>query len=169
MKSVVLLRQSAAHHQLFNFAPSITQFILKKKKKSTCYSQEYTNIYHSCPCSLQNQLQKLTAHYLQILPRYIKELYHLAHCPPASVITQCSAQLAALSLLRSPPASNPETPQVPRAGSYRVFALEFQQKGVSSSCEGTSFCFLKKAHHQSAAHAAKQRATKSYLANGFNL
>lgn len=134
MKSVVLLRQSAAHHQLFNFAPSITQFILKKKK-STCYSQEYTNIYHSCRCSLQNQLQKLTAHYLQIQPRHIKELYHLAHCPPASVITQRCAQLAPLSLLRSPPASNP------RAGSHRVFASEFQQKGVSSSCEGTSFCF----------------------------
>lgn len=72
VKSVVLLRQSAAHNQLFIFAPSITQFILKKKK-STCYSQEYTNIYHSFPCSLQNQLQKLTAHYVQILPKYIKE------------------------------------------------------------------------------------------------
>lgn len=71
LKSVVLLRQSAAHNQLFIFAPSITQFILKKK--STCYSQEYTNIYHSFSCSLQNQLQKLTAHYLQILSKYIKE------------------------------------------------------------------------------------------------
>lgn len=72
LKSVVLPRQSAAHNQLFIFAPSITQFILKKKK-STCYSQEYTNIYHSFPCSLQNQLQKLTAHYVQILSKYIKE------------------------------------------------------------------------------------------------
>ena len=72
LKSVVLLRQSAAHNQLFIFAPSITQFIVKKKK-STCYFQEYTNIYHSFSCSLQNQLQKLTAHYVQILPKYIKE------------------------------------------------------------------------------------------------
>lgn len=72
VKSVVLLRQSAAHNQLVIFAPSITQFVLKKKK-STCYSQEYTNIYHSFPCSLQNQLQKLTAHYVQILPKYRME------------------------------------------------------------------------------------------------
>lgn len=73
MKSVVLLRQSAAHNQLFIFAPSITQFILKKTKKSTCCSQEYTNIYHSFHSSLQNQLQKLTAHYVQILSKYITE------------------------------------------------------------------------------------------------
>lgn len=32
LKSVVLLRQSAAHNQRLIFAPSITQFILKKKK-----------------------------------------------------------------------------------------------------------------------------------------
>lgn len=49
LKSVVLPRQSAAHNQLLVFAPSISQLILKKKKKktSTWYSQEYTNIYHS--------------------------------------------------------------------------------------------------------------------------
>lgn len=41
VKSVVLLRQSAAHHQLFNFAPSITQFILKKKKKHLLFSGIY--------------------------------------------------------------------------------------------------------------------------------
>lgn len=46
LKSVVLPRQSAAHNQLFAFAPSITQHTLKTKT-STWYSQEYTNIYHS--------------------------------------------------------------------------------------------------------------------------
>lgn len=68
LKSVVLLRQSAAHNQLFIFCTKHNS-VHTKETKSTCYSQEYTNIYHSFPCSLQNQLQKLTAHYVQILPK----------------------------------------------------------------------------------------------------
>lgn len=72
LKSVVLLRQSAAHYQLLIFAPSITQLILKKKNKHLLFS----GIYKYLPQfsrSLQNQLQKLTAHYVQTLPEYTEE------------------------------------------------------------------------------------------------
>lgn len=72
LKSVVLLRQSAAHYQLLIFAPSITQLILKKKNKHLLFS----GIYKYLPQfsrSLQNQLQKLTAHYVQTLPKYTEE------------------------------------------------------------------------------------------------
>lgn len=98
LKSVVLLRQSAAHNQLLVFAPSITQLILKKKNKHLVFS----GIYKYLPQfsrSLQNQLQKLTAHYVQTLPKTTEE-------PPRGTLTQHPWVIAwsRLSSLRSPPA-----------------------------------------------------------------
>lgn len=73
LKSVVLPRQSAAHHQLLAFAPSITQHILQKKKNKHLV---FSGIYKYLPQfsrSLQNQLQKLTAHYVHPLSQHTEE------------------------------------------------------------------------------------------------
>lgn len=98
LESVVLLRQSAAHNQLLVSAPSITQLILKKKNKHLVFS----GIYKYLPqfsCSLQNQLQKLTAHYVQTLPKTTEE-------PSRGTLTQHPwiFSWSCLSSLHSPPA-----------------------------------------------------------------
>lgn len=112
VKSVVLLRQSAAHNQLFIFAPSITQFILKKKKHLL-----FSGIYKYLPQfsllitkSVTKAYSTLCTNSTQIHKGAI--IWHTAQQHQSSL-------KAAVSLLRGPPASNSEKLQVSHAQCHK--------------------------------------------------
>lgn len=128
LKSVVLPRQSAAHHQLLVFAPSITQLILKKKKKK-----------NQAPGILRN-IQIFTTVFSLITKSVTKAYSTLctnSRQKQGGAIPWHSDTASMVSSLRSPPA-----PQLSRAVPpiNRLWA-GFQQDGASSSCAGTSFCY----------------------------
>lgn len=151
LKSVVLPRQSAAHHQLLAFAPSITQHILQKKKTSTWYSQEYTNIYHS-----------FLAHY-KISYKSLQHIMYTLY--PNTRRSHPGHRHSARHRLELPSSRSPPTPPVSRSAITRLWVV-FQQEGASSSCEGTSFCYLKEAYRQSLAGI---RSQSKVPASGSNL
>lgn len=107
LKSVVLPRQSAARNQLLAFAPSGTQHILKKKT-STWYSQEYTNIYHSFLTHYKISYKSLQHIMYTLYPNTRRS--HPAHADTASDIPG-----AAVSPLRSPPAPHSSAAGVSRS------------------------------------------------------
>lgn len=96
MKSVVLLRQSAAHNQLFIFAPSITQSILKKTKKAPVVLrniQIFTTVFIAHYKISYKSLQHIMYKFYPNTSRS----HRLARCRTASLVTWSCAQLAPLS------------------------------------------------------------------------
>lgn len=94
LKSVVLLRQSAAHNQLFIFAPSITHFILKKKKHLL-----FSGIYKYLPQFFLLITKSVTKAYSTLFTNSIQIHKGVIawHTVTASVVTQSCGQLFSFS------------------------------------------------------------------------
>lgn len=123
----------------------------EKKKTSTWYSQEYTNIYHS-----------FLAHY-KISYKSLQHIMYTLY--PNTRRSHPGHRHSARHRLELPSSRSPPTPPVSRSAMTRLWVV-VQQEGASSSCEGTSFCYLKEAYCQSLAGI---RSQSKVPASGSNL